>query len=95
MLRRTEINVRGIYPEDKDIIHFTIFAEVNACVYFFVLKCVNLLEETDLLLSNDKKNKKNEGNSILIRLKSEENNDNHFSNCSLKILNLHKKSKYH
>ena len=30
-----------------------------------------------------------------MRLKSEKNNDNHFSNCSLKILNLHKKSQYH
>ena len=30
-----------------------------------------------------------------MRLKSEKNNDNHFSNCSLKILNMHKKSKYH
>ena len=29
-----------------------------------------------------------------MRLKSEKNNDNHFSNCSLKILNLHRKSEY-
>ena len=51
---RTEIKVKGIYPEDKVTIHFTIFAQVNACAYFFVLKCVNLHEKTDLSLSNDK-----------------------------------------
>ena len=53
-LRRTEIKVKGIYPENKVTIHFTIFAQVNACAYFFVLKCVNLHEKTDLSLSNDK-----------------------------------------
>ena len=53
-IRRTEIKERGIYPDDKVTIHFTIFAQVNACVYFFVLKCVNLHEKTDQSLSNDK-----------------------------------------
>ena len=54
MVRRTEIKVRGVHPEDKDTILFTIFAQVNAYVIFFLLKCVNLYEEIDLSLSNDK-----------------------------------------
>jgi len=49
--------------------------------------------ETNLLLSNDLNAKKIEGNSFLISQKSEENDNNHFSNCSLKILNLHRNSK--
>ena len=57
-LRRTEIKVRGIYPEDKVTIDFTTFAYVNACVYFFVLKCINLHEEAELSLSNDKNAKR-------------------------------------
>ena len=57
-LGRTEIKVRGIYPEDKVTIHFTIFAQVNACVYFFVPKCVNLHVEINLSLSNDKNAKR-------------------------------------
>ena len=57
-IRRTEIKVRGIYPEDKVTIHFTIFAYINACFYFFVLKCINLHEETELSLSNNKNAKR-------------------------------------
>ena len=95
VVRRTEIKVRGIYPEDKETIHFIIFVLVNACAYFFVLKFVNLHEETDLLLSNDRNAKRSKEIRFRWELKSEKNNDNHFSNCSLKILNLHKKSKYH
>ena len=38
--------------------------------------------------------KKIEGNSLLIWQKSREIDNNHFSNCSLKILILHKKTKY-
>jgi len=32
---RTEIKERGSYPDDKVTIHFTIFAQVNACVFFY------------------------------------------------------------
>ena len=53
-IRRTEIKVKGIYPENKVTIHFIIFAQVNACAYFFVLRYVNLHEKTNLSLSNDK-----------------------------------------
>ena len=36
---------------------------------------------------------KNEGNLLLMWQNSKKNDNNHFSNCSLKILNLHWKSK--
>ena len=56
--RLNEIKAKGIYPEDKVTIHFTIFAYVNACFYFFALKCINLHEETQMSLSNDKNAKR-------------------------------------
>ena len=95
LIRRTEIKARGIYPEDKVTIHFTIFVYVNACVYLFCNEMYKLTWGNRTVTVKWQKCKKIEGNSILMRLKSEKNSDNHFSNCSLKILNLHKKSKYH
>ena len=37
--------------------------------------------------------KKNRNNSLMMGQNSKKNDNNHFSNCSLKILNLHRKSK--
>ena len=63
------------------------------CFYFKEYICIHTWENQSVAVKWCKC-KRIEGNLFLVWQKNKKIDNNHFSNCSLKILNLHRKSKY-
>ena len=74
------------------MICLTIFTLVNDFVVFSKIRSIFLYEETNLLLSNDVNERKLMETSFWSDKKVKKIANNFFSNCSLEILNLHRKS---
>ena len=93
-IRRTEIYLERICPDDKVITRFTIFALIYDCVFFLENIYAYRHEKTNLLLSNDVNARELRETCIWCDKKIQKIDNNDFSNRSLKIFDFHRKSRY-